>query len=82
MELIKVKQGKRLQSINHEYDHFMKVFQVTDRPENWANGYKIRLNGELVVSKNLSDCFHYDSGSQIIIGERIGNAMLDLLKIK
>ncbi|WP_161595364.1 hypothetical protein [Maribacter aurantiacus] len=48
MELIKVKQGKRLQFINNEYEHFMEVFQVTDRPEQSENGYKIRLNGELV----------------------------------
>lgn len=48
MELIKVKQGKRLQFINYEYDHFMEVFMVNDRPENRSNGYKIRLNGELV----------------------------------
>ena len=34
----------------------------------------------LVPSKDLSECFHYDSGSQILIGERAGNAMLELLK--
>ena len=37
-------------------------------------------NTSIVNSKDLSDCFHYDSGSQIIIGERIGNSMLELLK--
>ena len=34
----------------------------------------------LVVSKDLSECFHYDSGSQIIIGERSAEAMLELIK--
>lgn len=36
-------------------------------------------NAALAVSKDLSDCFHYGSGSQIIIGERAANKMLRLL---
>lgn len=34
----------------------------------------------LVVSKDLSECFHYGSGSQIIIGERSAEAMLKLIE--
>lgn len=37
-------------------------------------------NAKLVVSKDLSDCFHYDSGSQLLIGERIGTAMETLIR--
>ena len=35
---------------------------------------------ELIASKDLSDCFHYGSGSQILIGERAANAMKSLLE--
>lgn len=34
----------------------------------------------LVQSADLSDCFHYDAGSQVVIGERAAKAMLELLK--
>lgn len=33
----------------------------------------------IVPSADLSDCFHYDSGSQIVVGERAATAMLELL---
>lgn len=36
----------------------------------------------LVVSKDLSECIHYDSGSQILIGERSAKALLELIKNK
>eukprot|EP00930_Biecheleria_cincta_P072297 TRINITY_DN59710_c0_g1_i1.p1 TRINITY_DN59710_c0_g1~~TRINITY_DN59710_c0_g1_i1.p1 ORF type:complete len:657 (+),score=114.49 TRINITY_DN59710_c0_g1_i1:75-2045(+) len=36
-------------------------------------------NVSLVPSADLSDCFHYDSGSQVVIGERAAKAMLELL---
>ncbi len=36
-------------------------------------------NIALVPTKDLSDCFHYGAGSQLLIGERIGAAMDDLM---
>lgn len=37
-------------------------------------------NTALVVSKDLSDCFHYCSGSQLLIGERVANSMVTLIQ--
>jgi hypothetical protein len=34
---------------------------------------------ELVETADLSDCFHYDSGAQLIIGERAADAMKPLI---
>jgi hypothetical protein len=34
----------------------------------------------LVHSHDTSECFHYDSGAQVVIGERAAQAMLDLLR--
>jgi hypothetical protein len=38
------------------------------------------LNGVVTVeTSDTSECFHYDSGAQIVIGERIADAMTTLL---
>ncbi len=57
MELINVKKGKRVQFINHEFDHFMEAFLVKDRKEAWANGFKIILNGKLVHTSQTFKSF-------------------------
>lgn len=36
-------------------------------------------NIAIVASADTSECFHYDSGAQIVIGERAANAMLQLM---
>lgn len=36
-------------------------------------------NVSVVPSADLSECFHYDSGSQVVIGERAATAMLHIL---
>ena len=33
----------------------------------------------VVASADTSECYHYDSGAQLVIGERAANAMLELL---
>lgn len=37
-------------------------------------------NVALVESAGLSNCFHYDAVSQIVIGERVANALLEIAK--
>ncbi|WP_116772513.1 hypothetical protein [Maribacter litoralis] len=50
MNLTGVKKGKRIQFVNDEHNHFMEVFRVMDRNMEVENGFKIRLNGELIHS--------------------------------
>jgi len=66
MTLKEVKNGKRVQFINHESDQFMEAFKVSDRKEEWINGFKIMLNGKLVHTSKTFTPFKTKCDSLIL----------------